>query len=248
MPWAEAMAEAILQSGKYQHFHVDDMKTPSGRIHVGALRGVVVHDLIYQALLKKKVKVVYTWVYNDMDPMDSFPYYLPEKFKQHMGKPLYQIPSPEPGYQSLANCYAEQFTKVFNSLGVKPEIVWSSQLYQQGKFNKVTRQALDQADKIRQLYHDISGYDKPTNWYPYQVICPHCGKVGTTIVTDWDGKKVKFECRKDLVKWAEGCGFHGEIEPLNTNGKLMWKVDWAAHWKVLGITIEGAGKDHMSKV
>jgi lysyl-tRNA synthetase class 1 len=247
MPWAEAMAEAILQSGKYQPFHVDDMKTPSGRIHVGALRGVVVHDLIYQALLKKKVKVVYTWVYNDMDPMDSFPYYLPEKFKQHMGKPLYQIPSPEPGYQSLANCYAEQFTKVFNSLGVKPEIVWSSQLYQQGKFNKVTRQALDQADKIRQLYHDISGYDKPTNWYPYQVICPHCGKVGTTIVTDWDGKKVKFECRKDLVKWAEGCGFQGEIEPLNTNGKLMWKVDWAAHWKVLGITIEGAGKDHMSK-
>jgi lysyl-tRNA synthetase class I len=26
----------------------------------------------------------------------------------------------------------------------------------------------------------------------------------------------------------------------------MWKVDWAAHWKAIGITVEGAGKDHMS--
>jgi DNA/RNA-binding domain of Phe-tRNA-synthetase-like protein len=25
-----------------------------------------------------------------------------------------------------------------------------------------------------------------------------------------------------------------------------WKVDWPAHWKVMGVTIEGAGKDHSS--
>ncbi|KKQ27015.1 MAG: Lysine-tRNA ligase, partial [Candidatus Levybacteria bacterium GW2011_GWA1_37_16] len=29
---------------------VDDAKTPSGRIHVGSLRGIVVHDLVYKAL------------------------------------------------------------------------------------------------------------------------------------------------------------------------------------------------------
>jgi len=38
-----------------------------------------------------------------------------------------------------------------------------------------------------------------------------------------------------------------EISPYGGNGKLPWKVDWAAHWKVVGITIEGAGKDHASK-
>ncbi len=247
MFWADELADKIIKSGKYRPFHVDDMKTPSGRIHVGALRGVVVHDLIYQALLKRKVKAVYTWVYNDMDPMDAFPHYLPESFKKHMGEPLYKIPSPEKDYRSLAECYAQQFKKVFNGLGVKPEIIWSHKLYASGEMDKIIRTALDKVEKIRQLYHEVSGYDKPKNWYPYQVFCPKCGKVGSTLVTGWDGKMVSFECKKDLVTWAEGCGFKGKVEPRGENGKLMWKVDWAAHWKVLGVTVEGAGKDHMSK-
>lgn len=247
MFWPDEFAEKIIKSGKYKPYHLDDMKTPSGRVHVGGLRGVVIHDLIYKALLKRKMKASYTWVYNDMDPMDGFPDYLPDSFKKHMGEPLYRIPSPEKGYQSLAQCYANQFTEVFNSLGVKPKIIWSSEEYKKGRFNQIVKQALDKVELIRKLYHEISGYDKPKNWYPYQVICPNCGKVGTTMVTDWDAKEVSFECKENLVEWAKGCGCKGKIEPINDNGKLMWKVDWAAHWKVIGVTIEGAGKDHMSE-
>jgi lysyl-tRNA synthetase class 1 len=247
MFWADEFAEKIIKSGKHQPYWVDDMKTPSGQVHVGALRGVVIHDLIYKALLRQKVKAVYSYVFNDMDPMDGFPHYLPESFKTHMGEPLYRIPSPEKGYQSLADCYANQFKEVFNQLGTEPKIIWSHELYAAGKMDEIIRMTLDKAEQIRQLYHEVSGYDKPKNWYPYQVICPKCGKVGTTIVTGWDGKEVEYECKKDLVTWAEGCGHKGKIEPINENGKLMWKVDWAAHWKVIGVTIEGAGKDHMSK-
>jgi len=247
MNWPDQFAEQIIKSGKHKPFHVDDMKTPSGQVHVGALRGVVIHDLVYKALLKKGKKAVYTYVFNDMDPMDGFPHYLPESFKQHMGKPLYKIPSPEPGYKSLAECYAKQFEKVFNELGSKPEIIWSSELYASGKMDELVRTALDRVEKIRELYHDISGYNKPKNWYPYQVFCPKCGKVGSTIVTGWDGKEVEFECKKNLVTWAQGCGHKGKVEPKGENGKLMWKVDWAAHWKAIGVTIESSGKDHMSQ-
>jgi len=247
MFWPDKFAEEIIKSGKHKPYHVDDMKTPSGRVHVGALRGVIIHDLIHQALLKKGVKSIYTYVFNDMDPMDGFPHYLADSFKKYMGVPLYKIPSPEKGYPSMARCYADQFIEAFNSLGCKPEILWSSKLYKQGKFDEVIKQILDRVELVRKLYHDVSGYDKPKNWYPYQVICPKCGKVGTTIVTGWDGKKVKFECRKDLVNWAEGCGYTGEIEPVGDNGKLMWKMDWATHWQVVGVTIEGAGKDHMTE-
>lgn len=247
MFWADELVNHIISTDRRDAFWVDDMKTPSGRVHVGALRGVVLHGLIHQLLIEKGEQSTFSYVYNDMDPMDAFPGYLPESFKQHMGKPLFQIPSHETGAESMAHLYADEFTKVFNSLGFNPKILRSSEMYRQGKFDAIIRQALDQRDKIYDLYHTISGYNKPGNWYPYQVICPRCGKVGTTITTGWDGKQVSFVCQKDLVKWAEGCGYQGKIEPTGTNGKLMWKVDWAAHWQVIGITVEGAGKDHMTE-
>jgi len=247
MFWADRFAEKIIKSSKYKPYHVDDMKTPSGRVHVGALRGVVVHYLIYRALKEQGKDAVYTFVINDMDPMDGFPHYLPEKFKKHMGKPLFKIPSPEKGYKSMAQAYAGEFIDVFNKLGMKPKIIWSSEWYEQGRFNDVIVEALEKKKKIRKLYEEISDYDKPKNWYPFQVICPKCGKVGTTQVNGWDGKKVSFECKGDLVDWAKGCGYKGKISPFNGTGKLMWKVDWAAHWKVIGVTVEGAGKDHMTE-
>jgi len=247
MFWVDKFVQQIIKSGKYKPYHIDDMKTPSGRIHVGALRGVILHDLLFKALKEQGKKAVYTYCFNDMDPMDGFPNYLPLKFKQYMGWPLFKIPSPEPNYSSMAQCYGRQFTKVFNQLRAKPKIIWSSEYYQRGKFNGVIKAALDKVKAIRKLYKQISGYDKPKNWYPFQVICPKCGKIGTTLVTDWDGKQVSFECKKGLVKWAQGCGYKGKVSPFNGSGKLMWKVDWAAHWKVLGVTVEWAGKDHMSK-
>jgi lysyl-tRNA synthetase class 1 len=86
----------------------------------------------------------------------------------------------------------------------------------------------------------------PENWYPFQPFCPECGKTGTTLTTDWDGELVTFECLPNKVEWATGCGYKGKISPFGGKGKFLWKVDWPSHWKVLGVTIEGAGKDHSS--
>ncbi|OGH06313.1 MAG: lysine--tRNA ligase, partial [Candidatus Levybacteria bacterium RBG_13_35_9] len=59
-----------------------------------------------------------------------------------------------------------------------------------------------------------------------------------------------FECVIDKVKFTKGCGVKGKTTPFSSKnkivGKLSWKVDWPAKWKAIGITIEGAGKDHMS--
>lgn len=246
MFWADRFAKQIIQSGKYKPYWIDDMKTPSGRIHVGALRGVIIHGLLYKALLDQGVKATYSYVINDMDPMDAFPHYLDKKFKKYMGFPLFKIPSPQKGFKNFSEFYAKEFIDVANKIGSKPVILWSSQMYEEGKFNGVIKEALDNYEKIRGLYKKISGYDKPKDWYPFQVICPKCGKVGTTQVYDWDGEKVSFECKRNLVTWAKGCGYKGKISPFNGTGKLMWKVDWAAHWKVIGITVEAAGKDHFS--
>lgn len=245
MFWADKIASELKSSGLQR---VDDMKTPSGRIHVGALRGVIIHDLAYKALLDAGIKAKYTYVFDDHDPMDSLPVYLPqEKYKKFMGFPLNKIPSPGPGAKSFAEFYALGFKEVFQKLGSNPEIIWSSHLYESGKMDEGIKKCLDNAEIIREIYKRIAGADLSTDWFPFSVICEKCGKVGTTKVYAWDGKKVSYRCLPNLVKWAKGCGNVGKISPFGGTGKIPWKVEWAVKWQAIGVTIEGAGKDHMSK-
>jgi lysyl-tRNA synthetase class 1 len=148
----------------------------------------------------------------------------------------------------MADMFSTDFVDSIKSLGVEAEILSSWELYHLGKFDSVIKEALDNAEKIQDIYQKVSGSQKKASgWLPFQVICEQCGKLGTTKVFAWDGKEVSYKCEPALVKWAVGCGHEGKISPYGGNGKLPWKVDWAAHWKVIGITVEGAGKDHASK-
>lgn len=246
MIWVDREVKKIKERGKKLEW-VDDMKTPSGRIHVGALRGVVIHDLVYKVLLENKVKSKFTYVFDDHDPMDAIPSYLDyDKWEKYAGMQLYKIPSPEKGYKSFAEYYAKEFIQVFESINCHPKIIWASELYNSGKMNKVIKEILDASDKVREIYLRVSKVKKENDWHPFNVVCEKCGKVGTTYVYKWDGKEVYYRCEHKMVAWAMGCGYEGKISPYNGNGKLNWRVDWPAKWKVIGVTVEGAGKDHMS--
>ncbi|MFH1186761.1 MAG: lysine--tRNA ligase [Candidatus Levyibacteriota bacterium] len=251
MFWADRVADEIIKSGKYKPYWVDDMKTPSGRIHVGALRGVVVHDLVYKILKEKGVNVEFTYIFEDHDPMDDIPSYLSrEKYEKYLGMPLFKIPSPVEGFENYAKYFALEFQEAFNKIGCNPKILWTKDLYTSGKMNPVIKEVLDKTDKVRQIYKEMYKKELPDNWYPFQLYCPSCGKISTVSVTDWDGKEVSYECVVDKVKWTKGCGKKGKASPFSTEkemvGKLSWKVEWPAKWKAVGITVEGAGKDHMS--
>lgn len=248
MFWVDKVAQEIIKSGKYKPYWVDDMKTPSGFSHVGSLMGPVVHSMVYRALNNAGKEAKYTFVINDFDPADDL---LPEirgTYESELGKPLKIAKSPDPKFKSMADLFGNDFIESIESLGVEAEVVSSWELYHKGKFDNVIREALDNAEKIQDIYQKVSGSrKKETGWLPFQVICENCGKLGTTKVFVWDGEKVSYRCEEDLVKWAKGCGWEGKISPFGGTGKLPWKVDWAAHWKVIGVTIEGAGKDHASK-
>lgn len=251
MHWADRIAKEIIDSQKYRPFWVDDMKTPSGRIHVGSLRGVVIHDLVYKGLLNIGEKAKFTFVFEDHDPMDELPPFLDKnKWSKFLGQPLFTVPSPEPGAENFARHFANEFREVFNNIGCEPEIIWTGDLYRSGRMNDGVRKCLDKADKIRQIYEETYKKKLPSDWYPFNVVCPKCGKESTTKVKGWDGQKVNFTCEVDGVAWVKGCGYTGEISPFSGEGKfvgkLPWKVEWAVKWQVIGVTVEGAGKDHMN--
>lgn len=251
MFWADKAAEEIIASGKYKPYHVDDMKTPSGRVHVGALMGVVIHDLVYRALRDRDIKATYTYVFENHDPMDDIPAYLPrKKFEKYLGVPLFSIPSPEPGYENFAQYFAEDFQKTFNAIGCYPTILWTKDLYTKGLMNAGIKKVLDNAQEIRNIYQELYKKEIAKDWYPFQVYCESCGKVSTTKVYKWDGEYVYYRCLVDAVKWTKGCGHEGKTSPFSNGnsikGKMPWKVEWAVKWQAIGVTIEGAGKDHMS--
>ena len=59
--------------------------------------------------------------------------------------------------------------------------------------------------------------------------------VNTTYAYDYDGDNIKYRCEY---------GHKGEMDIKSGNGKLTWRLEWAARWKIFGVTCEPFGKDH----
>lgn len=244
MFWVDEITNEVMSRIKKEKYLITDWKTPSGHIHVGSLRGAILHDLIRQGLQEHGKEAIFQWGYDDFDPMDGLPIYIDQKWQKYMGKPLSSVPAPDGISKNFAEQYMQEFDFVLKRLGIKPKITKTSELYKNGSFNESIKLVLDNAAEIRAIYKEISGSDKGEDWYPLQVVCPKCGKIGTTKVTSWDGKEVEFQCLEDLVEWAKGCGYQGKISPFNGNAKLPWKVEWPSKWNIFNSDVEGEGKDH----
>lgn len=246
MFWVDEIVDDILQKfPKKKEFIVRDEKTLSGRVHVGSLRGVVIHGIVAQALRERGVKARFLFEFNDVDPLDGLPEYLDkEVYGKYMGMPLRDIPSPDGKAKNFAEYWGEEFLSVINGLGFYPEIVRAGELYDSGVYNDWIRKVLDHPAEIRKIYKEVSGSEKPEDWNPLQVVCEECGKVGSTKVTDWDGTLVSYVCEPDMVAWAKGCGNKGKVSPFDGRGKLPWKVEWPVKWAGNRVDIEGSGKDH----
>jgi lysyl-tRNA synthetase, class I len=240
MEWADELAARV--SGPQV---VNDSKTPSGTVHVGSLRGPVILDVIVRALRAAGLKATLLYGVDDLDPMDAQALLTPDAIEREMGRPLAHIPDQEPdGHASYARHHAQRFIDTFAGLGVLPDrYYWMSEHYAAGDMDPYIRTALDRAEVVRELYRRVANVRHPETWHPVSVICPSCGKVGTTIVSQWDGDRVFFECRPDLVTWARGCGVSGWVSPFGGAAKLPWNLEWAAQWSLFGVTIEPNGKD-----
>lgn len=245
MFWADSIVEEIIRTRKAP-YKVYDWWTPSGMAHAGHIRTFLLHQAIYQGLRLRGHDVAYYYGFDDMDPMDGMPPDVPESYRQYMGMPLYVIPSPFPGYDSLGGYYAAKYLEAMEVLDIHPEVPTTSEMYRSGAFNETITLTLENAEKIRAIYADL-GAERPVDWHAFQVVCEQCGRIGTTYVYDWDGNVVRYRCEPKLVQWAEGCDYHGEVSPYNGSGKLPWKVEWAAKWFLLGTSYEGGGKDHFTK-
>ena len=194
MDWADELALQVRDRGPQV---VNDSKTPSGTVHVGSLRGPVILDVITRALRANGVETTLLYGVDDLDPMDAQALLTPDAVEREMGRPLAHVPDQAAdGHASYARHHAGLFIDPFARLGIHPDrYYWMSELYAAGDMDRYLRTALDRAEVVREIYRRVSRVERPEGWLPVHVICPRCGKVGTTLARDWDGRLAALQDR-----------------------------------------------------
>src|SRR5829696_29026 len=115
---------------------INDSKTPSGRVHVGALRGVLIHDAIFRTLREKGIAVRYLYGVDDFDPVDEIPKGEDAHFGEYIGRPLCDTPAPGGAPGDMADFYMREFWEVFRELRVEVEPYRMRDIYRSGQFNE----------------------------------------------------------------------------------------------------------------
>ncbi len=200
MFWADRIATEIRDTRKPRNgktFIVRDEKTMSGRPHVGSMRSVAVHALVREALEHQGLDAEFVFEFNDFDPFDSIPPFLPkEKYEAHLGKPLYAVPSPEAGYENYADYFSKEYLGVHKAAGFAAVRYYlATELYRSGKMDPYIRMALERAADVRRILKDVSGSVKDDTWLPITVPCEQCGKSMTTRTFDFLVSRISVAMR-----------------------------------------------------
>ncbi|MHA1334982.1 MAG: lysine--tRNA ligase [Promethearchaeota archaeon] len=239
-------------------------KTPSGHIHIGILREIIICDSLRRIFEKEGYKVNNYLFFDSMDAAKRFPGYIDKDFQnQHLGKPFFLIPCPynDCGCESYAYHFGQELYMTFDDFGIKNEIIWSHNLYKTSEMQERIKIALEHTDEIKEI---LKKYILPTlddekkknflemqkTWMPVMVICEECnrllyvkedGSIEPNRVINYNSKtqKVFYECN--------ACGFKNELSILSNKLKLNWRIDWPAKWSIFKTTCEPAGKDHSVK-
>jgi lysyl-tRNA synthetase, class I len=242
--------------------------SPSGPIHLGNLREIMVPHFVADEIRRRGRDCVHLLSWDDYDRLRKIPAGLPESFSEHIGRPLSAVPDPSGEYASWAERFKAPLREAMNALGVEVREISQTQMYTAGHYADQVLRALDRRadiDVVLARYRtksrpDPDGSDDPDagldpggsvdsgpdggvrgeGYYPYRPYCHACGR-DTTRVGGHDrlAATVDYTCLH--------CGHRGEVDLRGANsGKLVWKVDWPMRWAYEGVVFEPAGADHSS--
>ena len=233
MHWADVFAEKLLKKEKKQVLATGI--TPSGPIHIGNMREILTTDSIYRCLIEKGGDAKFIYIADDFDPLRKVYPYLPNFYEKYVGMPISEIPCPCGKHDSYADHYLNAFLTSLGEVGVRPIVYRASEMYKNGDYVEATQIALKNIGKIKSIIEEISKRNLPKNWLPFNILCSNCKRISSA-------KPILYEY--PIIEYRCDCGYEGEVDIREGGvGKLPWRVDWPARWKMLEITFEPCGKD-----
>jgi lysyl-tRNA synthetase class 1 len=136
--------------------------------------------------------------------------------------------------------------------GIKYRFQSGREAYKQGLLVKQIDTLLRNSSKLGKKIAEFVGQDKYIKVLPYFPVCQSCGRLYTAVAQKYlqEEKKVVYICSGSRIGKADikGCGHNGEADIAKDEGKLAWKVEFAARWQAFDIRFESYGKDIMDSV
>ena len=216
---------------------------PSGLPHIGTFNEVLRTTMVrnaFHALSDIPTRLIA--FSDDMDGLRKVPDNVPngDMLREHLGKPLTQIPDPFGKFESFAHHNNAMLRDFLDRFGFDYEFASSTDYYRGGKFDAALRTVLRQYQAIMDIMLPTLRKERQATYSPVLPISPKSGIVlqVPVEVVDVEGGIIRFMDEGETV----------EQSILSGGAKLQWKVDWAMRWVALGVDYEMAGKDLIDSV
>ena len=250
--------------------------SPSGPIHLGNLREFLTVHFVAEEIKRRGIAARHLHSWDDYDRFRKVPAGIDPSWSEHIGRPLSAVPDPWGCHASWAEHYKAPLTEALAELGVEMEEVSQTEMYRAGTYREQVLTAVRRRDEIEQVMSryrtkqaegaaaaaaeseeeaaalaDSVANDDESGLtgmgatddlarFPYKPYCRDCGR-DTTIITAYDDDTT------DLSYTCTACSYDGVTNlATQSEGKLVWKVDWPMRWHFEGVDFEPGGVDHAS--
>jgi len=250
--WYDKVAVEILERERKLGRSLDLIRTEmgvgaSGFPHIGSFADAARAYAVALALKEQGHRSELIAFSDDKDGLRKVPMGLPSSLKKYLGCPVTSIPDPYRCHESYGEHMSSLLLEALDTCGIKYKFMSGMKVYENGLLNEEIKTLLMNARRIGEIVKEEVGQEKYVEILPYFPVCSKCGRIYTTKSYEFLPKedKVLYVCEGMEVKgrWLEGCGYKGEADYTRGEGKLSWKVEFAARWKVLDIRFEAYGKD-----
>jgi len=219
----------------------------SGIPHVGNLSDAIRSHAVTVALEAQGHRSELVAFSDDKDGLRKVPAGMPKSLTKYLGFPVTSIPDPFKCHKSFGEHSTSLLLEALDKCGVSYNFMSATDVYKRGLLNKEIKTILTNAERVGEIIKETVGQEKFEEALPYFAICGNCGRIYTTRAQEFAPKenRVAYVCEGMEIKgqWIKGCGHKGEADYRKGEGKLAWKVEFAARWKALDIRFEAYGKD-----
>lgn len=216
---------------------------PSGLPHIGTFNEVLRTTMVRKAFMELSDQPTRLIAFSDdMDGLRKVPDNVPngDMLREHLGKPLSEIPDPFGTHASFAAHNNARLRAFLDQYGFDYEFASSTDYYRGGRFDDALKNVLRNMAAILDIMLPTLGAERRATYSPVLPISSTSGIVLQVPVEVLDADT-------GMVAFMDG-DTRVEQSILSGGAKLQWKVDWAMRWAALGVDYEMAGKDLIDSV